>query len=625
MVLERVSSPSDLRGLSFPELAELAREIRSFLVERVAETGGHLGPNLGVVELTLALHRVFDSPKDRIVWDTGHQSYVHKILTGRKDDFRSLRQYGGLSGYPSRAESDHDVMENSHASTALSYAAGLSLAVARTEQNRRVVAVVGDGALTGGMAYEALNQIADRRLPLTIVLNDNGRSYSPTVGGLQRHLAQLRTDPLYLRAKRDVSGVLSRLARPGDVLLSGIHRVKGSLRELVTPTTIFDTLGITYTGPIDGHDIEQVEQVLRHAREIDGPVVVHVLTKKGMGYRPAESDERDHLHGVGAFDPVTGRPRVSTLLGSVSWTKVFSSALLEEAVARPEVVAITAAMQNSVGLDPMAERFPDRVFDVGIAEQHAVTFAAGLALGGLRPVVAVYATFFNRAMDQIMMDVALHKLPVTFVLDRAGVTGNDGPSHHGIYDLSFFSTVPGMVIAAPSDTADLRNLLHTALSYDGPFAIRFAKGAALSSGGDEAPRLLPIGEWAIEECPGGVQILAVGNMVEVARKTALILEERGIDAAVTDARFVKPLDSRLPDLAREHSLLVTIEDHVLTNGFGAAVTTRLLDEQVTTEVLRFGIAEQFLAHGSVAALHEENGLTPVQMAAVIVERVQAAI
>lgn len=616
-MLAAVHSPEDLRCLDASELAVLCGEIRKFLVEKVANTGGHLGPNLGVVELTIALHRVFDSPHDVIVWDTGHQSYVHKIITGRSDAFATLRQAGGLSGYPSRQESCHDWVENSHASTSLSYAAGFVEAFRHLGEHRKVVAVIGDGAMTGGMAYEALNQIAGRDLNLTIVLNDNGRSYSPTVGGLQRHLAQLRIDPLYQRAKRDVTDVLHRFARPGDLVAAGIHRIKGSLKELMSDPTIFDALGIAYSGPIDGHDIEQVETALCHASNIDGPVVVHLVTTKGMGYEPAEQDERDHFHGVGQFDPITGAPKAGD--GGTSWTAVFGDALLNEAHRHSNLVGITAAMQAPVGLDPFAKAYPDRVYDVGIAEQHAVTFAAGLAMGGLRPVVAIYTTFLNRALDQVLFDVGLHRLPVIFACDRAGVTGNDGPSHHGIYDLSFFREVPGLVIGAPSSAAELRDMLHTALGYDGPFYIRYPKGTTAGIEAGE-PNLIPIGEWTINEAPGGVALLAIGNMVDVACKAAALLAEAQIPTAVTNARFVKPLDERLADIAGRHRLVATIEDHEIQGGFGSAVLECLNDAGVAVPVERFAVPEQFLPHGSVSGLHASAGLTPEAIAARIQSR-----
>src|SRR5438876_2603043 len=474
-ILDRIGTPADLRSLSEAELRTLAEEIRQFLVRTVSQTGGHLGPNLGVVELTLALHRVFDSPNDRILWDTGHQAYVHKLLTRPREGFARLRKLGGMSGYPNRTESEHDFIENSHASTGLSYASGMAEAARRQPGAGRVIVVVGDGALTGGMAYEALNNIGHRKTPVIIVVNDNGRSYAPTVGGLAQHLAQQLTvlNPTYRRTKSRVDRMLRALPA-GDKAIEAGRRMKEGLKELVSPRTFFEYLGIKYSGPINGHDIEAVERTLRQVSRIKGPAVVHVITTKGRGYGPAEEDEIDHLHGVSAFDVLTAKP----LSRKVTYTDVFGEALVAEAEREPRVVAITAAMGSSAGLGPFAERFPDRFIDVGFDEQHAVPFAAGLARVGMRPVLAIYSTFLQRALDQVMMDVCLHRLPVTFVLDRAGITGDDGPSHHGIFDLTFLRAMPGLIVAAPSDPQELRDLIHTALARKdpGPFAIRFPKG-----------------------------------------------------------------------------------------------------------------------------------------------------
>jgi len=468
-LLETINSPADLRGLDLSQLAELAAEVRAFLVEQTSKTGGHLSPNLGVVELTFALHRVFDSPKDAIVWDTGHQAYVHKIVTGRARDFARLRQAGGLSGYPSRKESEHDLVENSHASTSLSYALGMAEARLRKGTNGFVIAVIGDGALTGGMAYEALNQIAHLQPPnLIIVINDNGRSYAPTVGGLARHLSQLRIDPRYERVKVEISRLLRDLPLVGSTADQAAYRVKESLKQLLQPSTVFESLGIKYAGVVDGHDEAELEAVLSRAKKLKAPVVVHVVTEKGHGYGPAVEDEIDKLHGVSAFDPLTGRPRSTDL----KYTDVFGEALMTAATRRPEVCAITAAMASSTGLLNFAKEFPDRFFDVGICEQHAVTFAAGLAMSGMRPVVCIYSTFLARAFDQTVMDVALHKLPVVFAIDRAGVTGPDGSSHHGMLDLSYLRLIPNMKVAAPADATELCALLETALTMDGLVAIR---------------------------------------------------------------------------------------------------------------------------------------------------------
>ncbi|MDQ6692168.1 MAG: 1-deoxy-D-xylulose-5-phosphate synthase, partial [Candidatus Dormibacteraeota bacterium] len=457
-LLESIKAPADLRAMTARQLDELAIEIREFLIDHISRTGGHLSPNLGVVELTLAIHRVFDSPRDAIVWDTGHQAYVHKLVTGRAGGFESLRQAGGMSGYPSRAESEHDWVENSHASTSLSYALGIAQARLGRGEPGNVVAIIGDGALTGGMAYEALNQIAHLQPPnLIVVINDNGRSYAPTVGGLARHMAHLAVDPRYERLKGEISERLMDLPAVGPAANMAAYRLKESLKQLVQPTTVFDSLGLKYVGPVDGHDLATLEQVLARARDVREPAVVHVMTEKGRGYAPAIDDEIDKLHGVSAFDPVTGRARRSEL----TFTDVFGEALMSAAARHPEVVAMTAAMASSTGLLDFSKEFPDRFYDVGICEQHAVTFAAGLALAGLRPVVCIYSTFLQRAYDQVITDVAMHRLPVVFILDRAGVTGPDGSSHHGIFDMAFLRAVPNLVIASPADESELSGLLET--------------------------------------------------------------------------------------------------------------------------------------------------------------------
>ena len=603
-VLDRISGPADIRSLSEAELRALAEEIRQFLVTTVSKTGGHLGPNLGVVELTLALHRVFDSPRDRILWDTGHQAYVHKLLTRPRDGFARLRKLGGMSGYPNRSESEHDFIENSHASTGLSYAAGMAEALRRQDDNGQVVVVVGDGALTGGMAYEALNNIGHRKSPVIIVVNDNGRSYAPTIGGLAQHLAQQLTvlNPSYHRTKSRVDRLLRNLPA-GDKAIEAGRRVKEGLKELVSPRTFFEYLGIKYSGPINGHDLEDVERTLRQVRLLGGPAVVHVITTKGRGYGPAEEDEIDHLHGVSAFDVLTAKP----LSKKTTYTDIFGEALLREAEAEPRLIAITAAMGSSAGLGPFAERFPDRFFDVGIAEQHAVTFAAGLAMAGMRPVVAIYSTFLQRALDQVMMDVCLHRLPVTFVLDRAGITGDDGPSHHGIFDLTYLRAMPGLTLAAASDPQELRDLLHTAVagSANGPFAIRFPKGAA--DGTEVQPaQLLPIGEWEVVRQGSAALLLATGKMVGVAMDAAAMLDREGTPLTVINARYIKPLDNRLESWARRHPAVFTLEDNVVTGGFGSAIAEALAPQGIP--VTQMGVPDQFIEQGGQAELLKQLGL-----------------
>ena len=602
--LDDLELPSDLHGLDHDQLTALAGEIRERLIATVAKTGGHLSPNLGVVELTIALHRSFDSPTDRIVWDVGHQAYVHKMLTGRAGTLDRLRQTDGVSGYPSRAESIHDLVENSHASTSISYALGLATA-RRAGDDSYVVAVIGDGALTGGMAYEALNHLAQVKPDrVIVVINDNGRSYAPTVGGLARHLAGLRVNRRYEETKKLIGRVLRRIPVVGDTADEGARRAKESLKQIVQPSTFFDVLGLKYTGPIDGHDIEVLDATFARAREIDGPVIIHVVTEKGHGYAPAIEDEIDKLHGVGPFDIATGKSHSE----ATTYTDVFGAALADVAARHPEVVAVTAAMTSSTGLSAMSRTWPERVIDVGLSEQHAVTLAAGMAMGGLRPVVAIYSTFLQRALDQVLLDVALHDLPVIFVVDRAGITGPDGASHHGIFDLTYLRMVPHLAIAAPASPEELCCLLETALSMDHPVAIRFPKATA-----GETPRgphsPLPLGEW--EELREGneVALVAVGRMVDEAAKAATMLEEHGVDAGVINARWVKPLDPRIVKWAEHYQQVVTIEDNVVTGGFGSAVLERLAPEGLAGKVRILGIADDFQPHGSAATLLERNGLS----------------
>jgi 1-deoxy-D-xylulose-5-phosphate synthase len=620
-ILETIESPADLRKLDQAHLTQLADEVRAFLVEQTSRSGGHLSPNLGVVELTFALHRVFDSPKDAIVWDTGHQAYVHKIVTGRSRDFARLRQAGGLSGYPSRKESEHDFVENSHASTSLSYALGIAEARLRKGVAGHVVAVIGDGALTGGMAYEALNQIAHLQPPnLIIVINDNGRSYAPTVGGLARHLSQLRVDPRYERLKEDISRLLRDLPLVGPKADQAAYRVKEGLKQLLQPSTIFESLGIKYAGIVDGHDEPALEEVLSRSKRLRAPTVVHVITEKGHGYGPAVDDDVDKLHGVGAFDPLTGRPRSTEL----TYTDVFGEALMTAATRRPEVVAITAAMASSTGLLNFAKEFPERFFDVGICEQHAVTFAAGLALAGMHPVVCIYSTFMARAFDQTIMDVALHKLPVVFIIDRAGVTGPDGSSHHGVFDLSFLRLIPNLKIAAPADATELCALLETALASDGPIAIRFPKGPVPSTP-DLPVEPLPIGRWEELRKGSDAVIFAVGRMVEVAMEAAERLEIQKVSCAVVNSRWIKPVDPRIVDWARTHPVVVTVEDNVGAGGFGGAVLETLAPHGLAGRVRILALPDEFLPQGKASDILKAHGLDSAGVAKAVYEAVKAGV
>lgn len=605
-LLEQVTSPEALRALPAGQLPALAEEIRAFVIAAVARTGGHLGSNLGVVELTLALHRVYDSPRDVMLWDTGHQAYVHKLLTGRREGFAQLRQAGGLSGYPNRAESPHDWVENSHASTALSYAFGL----ATGSPGRRVVAVVGDGALTGGMAYEALNNIGHAGAPVTIVLNDNGRSYAETVSRLAGQVASLRVSPRYRTWRRRADRVLDVFPRLEKLADAGLDALKLAVADAPALQQFVEALGIRYAGPFDGHDVGRLEHALRAAGRLDQPVLVHVITQKGKGYEPAETDPEKKLHDTSAFDVATGR---STGSKPRSWTAAFSDALVRVADERPEVVALTAAMPGSTGLLPLADRHPDRVFDVGIAEQHAVTAAAGLAMAGRVPVVAVYSTFFSRAFDQANLDVGLHGEHVVFVLDRAGITGDDGPSHHGVLDLVLCLRIPTMTVLAPSSAEDLAAMLRTAVDLDGPVAIRFPKGAAVVGG--RAGR----GLRARQVRRGGdVAIVAVGDRVAPAVEAAAVLADGGVEAAVWDVRAVRPLDPRLVGSVAEAPLVVTVENGLVSGGAGACVADRVAEltgPRHAPRVLRLGVPDAYLPHAAPDRILAELGLDAAGIAA----------
>ncbi|QGG43207.1 1-deoxy-D-xylulose-5-phosphate synthase [Aeromicrobium yanjiei] len=605
-ILGRLSGPSDLKHLSEDELDQLASEIRELLIVSVASNGGHLGPNLGVVELGIAIHRVFESPKDRVVWDTGHQSYVHKMLTGRANEFGSLRTEGGLSGYPSRSESEHDWVENSHASTSLSYADGMAKANLLLGKDDHVVAVIGDGALTGGMAWEALNNIAadqDRRL--VVIVNDNGRSYTPTVGGLANRLTEIRTNPKY---ETTLSAIRERLnATPfgGTKAYEALHAIKKGVKDALAPQGMFEDLGLKYIGPVDGHDRASVERALAQAKKFGGPVLVHVLTTKGQGYDIAVANENDQMHQASPFDRATGE---AVTIAPAGWTSVFRDEIVRIADERPDVVGITAAMLYPVGLDAFADKFPDRVFDVGIAEQHAVTSAAGLAMGGLHPVVAVYATFINRAFDQVLLDVALHKCGVTFVLDRAGVTGDDGASHNGMWDMSLLQIVPGLRLAAPRDGSQLRELLREAVDVDdAPTVIRFAKGAVC----DDLPAIERIGTFDVlsRDDARDVLIVAVGAFGHLAAEAADLVRAAGYGVTVVDPRWSKPFDPALVQMAGDHDLVVTVEDNGRHGGVGSAYTQAVRDAGIETPIRVHGIEQEFLDHAKRDVILGRLGLT----------------
>jgi 1-deoxy-D-xylulose-5-phosphate synthase len=609
LMLEQIRGPADLQHLSQSQLSDLAQEIREFLIHKVAATGGHLGPNLGVVELTLALHRVFDSPHDPIIFDTGHQAYVHKMVTGRSHDFDTLRKKGGLSGYPSRSESEHDWVESSHASAALSYADGLAKAFELSgHRNRHVVAVVGDGALTGGMCWEALNNVAAARRPIVIVVNDNGRSYAPTIGGFAEHLAGLRLQPGYEKVLDEGRKALRGVPLIGELCYQCLHSVKVGIKDAISPQVMFTDLGLKYVGPIDGHDEHAVETALRHARGFNAPVIVHVVTRKGMGYPPAENDEADQMHSCGVIDPETG---LATSVPGPGWTSTFSEALIGYGTARRDIVAITAAMPGPTGLSAFRQRFPDRFFDVGIAEQHAITSAAGLAMGGLHPVVAIYSTFLNRAFDQVIMDVALHKLPVTMVLDRSGVTGPDGASHNGTWDLSMLGIVPGMRVAAPRDGTRLREELGEALDVnDGPTALRFPKGDV----GEDIPALerrdgVDVLAVPAEGLSEDVLLIAVGPFSAMALATAELLRNQGIGVTVVDPRWVLPVPEAIGDLARAHKLVVTVEDNGVAGGVGSAVSAALRRAEIDVPCRDVGLPQEFFAQASRGEVLAEVGLT----------------
>lgn len=619
-LLENIKGPRDLDALSEEQLVSLCAEIRAFLVKSVAKTGGHLGPNLGVVETTVAIHRVFDSPNDSIIFDTGHQSYVHKLLTGRQD-FSTLRQREGLAGYPQRSESVHDIVESSHASSSLSWADGIAKAYKLTQQDDRyVIAVVGDGSLTGGMTWEALNNISDDNdRKLVIVVNDNGRSYAPTIGGLARYLNGIRTERLYRKLYRASKSFFYRFGLLGRLTYSAARGAGKGLLGSFAPKGLFPNLDIKYIGPIDGHDLDAMEQALTQAKKYANPVIVHAITQKGKGYDPATLNEEDQFHAVGQIDPETGKSLESG--AGQSWTSVFSEEIVKVADRRPDVVGITGAMLIPVGLDKFAAKYPSRVFDVGIAEQHAVTSAAGMAFGGLHPVVAVYATFMNRAFDQVLIDVALHNAGVTFVLDRAGITGPDGPSHHGMWDLAMLQIVPGIKLSSPRDANVLRELLNEAVEVrDKPTVIRFGKGTA----GTVIPALSRTADGVDilkQSAAKDVLIMSVGSMASTALQVADLLSAQGIGATVIDPRWVVPVPKSVVTMSAEHRLVVTIEDGIKVGGIGTRVRQDLREAQVDTALTEIGLPDEFIDHATRNQILEETGLTAQAIARDIVAQV----
>lgn len=618
-ILQSINSPSDLKKIPAAQIPDLAKEVREFLIDRVSKTGGHLGPNLGVVELTIAIHRVFDSPSDSIVWDTGHQSYVHKMFTGRLDQFNDLRKKDGISGYPARGESAHDIVENSHASTALSWADGIARAYEQTGElkDRHVVAVVGDGSLTGGMSWEALNNIASQtHRPLVIIVNDNGRSYSPTIGGLSTHLASLRTNDMYEKVLDWGKETLlkSPMGRP---VFEALHGMKKGIKDVFAPQGLFEDLGLKYIGPVDGHDEDLIENALQVAKRFNGPVMVHVITEKGKGYAPALEDEAEKFHATGIINPSTGKPINAS---ATTWTSVFSDELVAIGKERKEIVALTAAMLGPTGLDKFAQQFPDRIFDVGIAEQHATTSAAGMAFGGLHPVVAIYATFLNRAFDQLLLDVALHNAGVTFVLDRAGITGDDGASHNGMWDLSILQVVPNLMLSAPRDASTLRELLRESVAVkDKPTVLRFPKGAIAQP----VPAVQRIEGIDILNKKGeeDVLLVSIGAMANLALDVAQRLSDQGVGVTVIDPRWIKPLPNYLSTLAAKHRLIAVVEDNSKSGGVAAGISQFLRDKNIYTPQRDFGIPEKFLNHGTRAQIMTEIGLTAQDISREIIEAV----
>lgn len=606
-ILNNINSPQDLKKLDLTAMTGLAEEIRELLVNSVSQCGGHLAANLGVVELTLALHYVFDSPRDKMIWDVGHQSYVHKILTGRREQMKTLRQFGGLSGFPKVEESPHDIFNTGHSSTSISAALGLAIARDLKHEDYSVIAVIGDGALTGGMAFEALNHAGNENRDLIVILNDNEMSISQNVGALSAYLNRLRTDPSYSRTKEDIESILKRIPGIGPNIARAAGRFKDLVKYMVVPGAFFEELGFTYIGPVNGHNLEELILVLRNARRMKGPVLIHAITEKGRGYEPARRDP-DLFHGVGPFNVKTGLPIKKAVR---SYTEVFGDFLVERGQQDPSVVAITAAMTSGTGLTEFARRYPERFFDVGICEQHAVTLAAGLARGGLRPVVAIYSTFLQRAYDQIVHDVALQNLPVIFAVDRAGLVGEDGPTHHGVFDLTYLRSIPNMTVMAPADENELVQMFYTAFTLDGPVAIRYPRGVGLGIPVTAPSQPLPVGRGVILQEGQDLAVIGAGRGTSLGRELVELLAQHGIKASLADARFVKPLDRQLiTHLACTHKYLVTIEDNIISGGFGSAVLETLQEERLQADLLRVGIPDEFVEHGKVDILFEFLDMRP---------------
>lgn len=618
-LLDKIEKPEDVKKLSVSELTKLASELRHFIIDRVSQNGGHLAPNLGTVELTLALYSVFNFPQDKLVWDVGHQAYTHKILTGRKEAFATLRKKGGITGFPNRFESPYDAFGVGHASTSISAALGMAIARDAKGEHNQVIAVIGDGALTGGESFEALNNAGDLGKKLIVILNDNEMSIDANVGAMSEYLSRIRMAPQYARAKRDMGNLLMSIPHIGGKVYKTASHLKDGVRSALVPGSIFEEMGFHYVGPIDGHNIGLLEEVLQRAKEMEGPILIHIHTIKGKGYIPAEKAP-EKFHGVGCFDPSTGKsaPKANK---APSYTSVFSQALIELAKDRPDILAITAAMPSGTGLKAFGKAYPKRFFDVGIAEEHAMTLAAGMAAAGMHPVIALYSTFAQRAYDQLIHDVCLQNLPVTLCLDRAGLVGEDGPTHHGVFDLSYLRQMPNMCVMAPKDEEELRHMLATAIDIEGPSAVRYPRGCGLGVELTDSFEKLPIGRAEVLQAEGDIAFLAVGTMVEQAKKAAAILAEDGIKAAVVNMRFIKPLDRELlRGYAKSKKLLITAEENMLAGGFGSAVAEFLADEGLSVPLLRFGLPNRFIEQGTRSELFELCGLQPAEMAEKVRER-----